>query len=88
MFVIHLQRHLQQIFLIVNYINIPREDSVTSLLKSYIDLNIEFIKKLITVDMQMLMKYDLLIQDLLFYSAILNGHQALENTWKILVMLT
>ena len=39
------------------YINIPREDSVISLLNSYLDLNFEFIKKLIIPDMQTVMIY-------------------------------
>ena len=34
------------------YINIPREDSVISLLNSYLDLNFEVLKKMIIQDMQ------------------------------------
>ena len=37
------------------YINIPREDSVISLLNSYLDLNFEVIKKLIILDTQTVM---------------------------------
>jgi len=39
------------------YINIPREDSVISLLNSYLDLNFEVIKKLMILDMGMVMIY-------------------------------
>ena len=34
------------------YINIPKEDSVISLLNSYLDLNFEVVKKMIIPDMQ------------------------------------
>ena len=34
------------------YINIPREDSVISLLNNYLDLSFEVIKKMIIPDMQ------------------------------------
>ena len=37
------------------YINIPREDSVISLLNSYLDLNFEVTKKLIIPDMETVM---------------------------------
>ena len=37
------------------YINIPREDSVISLLNSYLDIGFEVIKKLIVLDMQTVM---------------------------------
>ena len=37
------------------YINIPRKDSVISLLNSYLDLNFEVVKKLIILDMQTVM---------------------------------
>ena len=39
------------------YINIPREDSLMSLLKSYIDLNFEYSMLLLITDMQMGMIY-------------------------------
>ena len=38
-------------------INIPREDSVISLLNSYLDSNFEVIRKLINPDMEMVMIY-------------------------------
>ena len=37
------------------YINIPKEDSVISLLNSYVDLNFEVIKKMTIPDMQTVM---------------------------------
>ena len=37
------------------YINIPREDSVISLLNSYLDLNLKLSKKLIIPDMEKVM---------------------------------
>ena len=40
------------------YINIPREDSVISLLNSYLDLSFEVVKKMINQDMQTVMIYD------------------------------
>ena len=40
------------------YIKIPREDSVISLLISYLDLNFEVIKKLIFPNMQTVWIYD------------------------------
>ena len=40
------------------YIIISREDSVISLLNSYLDLNFEVIKKLIILDMQAVTIYD------------------------------
>ena len=43
------------------YINIPREDSVISLLNSYLDLNFEVIKKLIIPGMQTVTIFDWLI---------------------------
>ena len=39
------------------HINIPREDSVISLLKSYLDLNFEVIKKQMIPDMQTALIY-------------------------------
>ena len=44
-FVFHLQRRLKKTPNTHIYINIPREDSVISLLNSYLDLNFEVIKK-------------------------------------------
>ena len=37
------------------HINIPREDSVISLLNSYLDLNLEVVKKMIIQDMEPVM---------------------------------
>ena len=37
------------------YINIPREDSVTSLINSYLELNLKISKKLVIPDMHMVM---------------------------------
>ena len=64
-FVIHLQR-IVYLFTINTptsqiYINIPREDSVISLLNSYLEINFEVIKRLIFPDMELVNIYDWLI---------------------------
>ena len=40
------------------YINIPREDSVISLMNSYLDINLKLSKKLMILDMELVMIKD------------------------------
>ena len=68
------------------YINIPREDSVISLLNSYLDLNFEVIKK--ADNSRYANDNDIKLVNLapIAFLVILYQQRLQENTWKILVM--